>query len=430
MKKIKKIVATALIGAITAMSLIGCGNSKEAKKSSTNQGGKEKLTVWLPPIGDNDAPLWKSIFEKFEKENNVEVKLEIIPWGNYPEKYATAISAGKGPDVGYMYAEMFPQFIQMGAVENLKDYYTKEDYENYTYLDAAKMMGGVYGLPIEAANPALLYYNKDILKSIGEEPPKTWEDFERICKKATKDTNGDGKVDQWGFAQGWGAKFFGDLNWNWYGFLWQAGGELYNKDLKTVKFNDASGQRAAEFLYKLNVKDKVVPEDSLSKTNKEMFETVFAKGKAAFAIHLSSTSTNMLDKEYKNLNYGFITSLKDKTKGTFASVDQLTLMSAAKNKDLAFKLMKYMLSVESMTKFHKVNPRAPMTKNEPYQGDPKFEKLVKEDKGVYRPLIVAPHGVEVYEYLWKQLQSMVAGQKSPKEALDDAAKYANDLLAQ
>lgn len=425
MRNIKKLIAIALVGILSCGVIAGCGEKKEENATDTS---KEQMTVWMPPIGDNDGPLWESIFEKFEADNNVEVKIEIIPWDNYPEKYATAISAGKGPDVGYMYAEMFPQFIEIGAIENLENYFTKEDYDNHLYLSDARMMGGVYGLPIEAANPAVLYYNKDILDSIGEQPPVTWEDFQRICKKATVDTNGDGTIDQWGFSQGWGAKFFGDLNWNWYGFLWQAGGEMFNEDLKSVRFNDEAGLRAAQFLYDLNLVDKVVPEDSLSLMNKEMFETVFAKGKAAFAIHLASTSSAMLDTEYPDLNYGFITSLMDKTQGTFASVDQLTLMSAAENKDLAYKLMQYMLSVESMTEFHKVNPRAPMTKDEPYQGDPKFEQMVKEDKDIYRPLMVAPHGVEIYEYLWKELQSMIAGQRTPKEALDNAANYANDLL--
>ncbi|MGO0916360.1 hypothetical protein ACTPEM_24840, partial [Clostridioides difficile] len=49
----------------------------------------------------------------------------------------------------------------------------------------------------------------------------------------------DGKIDQWGLAQGWGSKVFGSLNWNWYPYLWQAGGDIYNDDLKenTDKIN-------------------------------------------------------------------------------------------------------------------------------------------------------------------------------------------------
>ncbi|CAH2214392.1 ABC transporter substrate-binding protein [Tepidibacter aestuarii] len=422
----RRLFAMALILVMTVSVLAGCGSTSTEK---TEEATKE-LTVWLPPIGENDKPVWEPILKEFEEENNVKINLEIIPWEGYPEKYATAIAAGEGPDVGYMYAEMFPQFIKMGAVEDLTNYLTEKDMENYIYIDDCKMLGGIYGLAIEAANPAVLYYNKDILAELGEEPPKTWEDFRRIAKKATKDTDGDGKIDQWGFSQGWGANFFGDLNWNWYGFLWQAGGELYNDDLKTVRFNDEEGLEAAQFLYDLKFKDKVIPDNAMAQTNKEMLQTTFGPGKSAFSIWLSSAASEILDKSFPDLNYGFITSLENKDMGTFASVDQLTLMSAADDKELSFKLMQHMLSAESMTKFHKYHPRAPISKDEPYQGDARLKEMIENDQGIYRPLVVAPHGVEVYDYLWKQLQRMMVGEVEPKEALDEAAKYANDLLAE
>lgn len=423
----KKLIALVIATLMSVIVFAGCGNKDKATNSSTDQ--KKTITLWLPPIGENDKPVWEPILKEFEEKHNCKVNLEIIPWENYPEKYATAIAAGKGPDVGYMYAEMFPQFIEMKAVSDLKPYLKEEDYKNFTYIEDGKMMGGLYGLAIEAANPAVLYYNKDILDKLGEKPPVTWEDFRRIAVKATKDTDGDGKIDQWGFAQGWGGKFFGDLNWNWYNFIWQAGGELYNKDLKTVRFNDAAGLEAAQFLYDLKFKDKVLPPDCMSKTNHEMLTTTFGQGKAAFSIYLSSDAAEVLDKQFPNLKYGFVTSLKNKGMGTFASVDQLVLMSAAKDKQLSFDLMKFMLSKESMTKFHKYHPRAPITKDEPYQGDPRLKDMIEKDKGIYRPLVVAPHGVEVYDYLWKDLQKMMNGELNPKQALDDAAKYSNDLLA-
>ncbi|CAM2906662.1 sugar ABC transporter substrate-binding protein [Hathewaya histolytica] len=429
MKRFTKILSIFLLASVCTMSLAACTGTKGEKKESAKNQKEETLKLWLPPIGENDKPVWEPILKEFEEKNKCKVDLEIIPWENYPEKYATAIAAGEGPDVGYMYAEMFPQFIEMKAVEDLTPYLKKEDYDKYTYIEDGKMLGGLYGLAIEAANPAVLYYNKDILNKLGEKPPVTWEDFRRISKKATKDTNGDGKIDQWGFAQGWGQKFFGDLNWNWYGFLWQAGGELYNKDLKTVRFNDEAGQKTAQLLYDLKFTDKVLPNDHMGKTNKEMLQSHFGNGNAAFCIYLSSAAGEILDKSFPKLNYGFITSLQDKTKGTFASVDQLVLMSKAKNKKLAFNLMEHMLNKESMTKFHKYHPRAPITKDEPYQGDPRLKEMVEKEKGVYRPLVVAPHGVEVYENLWKELQRMMSGQTTPKKALDDAAKYSNDLLA-
>ena len=54
----------------------------------------------------------------------------------------TGINAGEGPDVGYMYVEMFPTYIDSGAVADMADYLTDEDYETYLYLEKGQMMGG------------------------------------------------------------------------------------------------------------------------------------------------------------------------------------------------------------------------------------------------------------------------------------------------
>lgn len=439
MTKFKRIISSLFIF-VLALAFVACSQpeaganesveSKESTKSteSVQSREKEKIVLWLPPIGEDDAPVWEKILVGFEESHNVDVQLETIPWDNYSEQYATAIAANKGPDVGYMYAEMFPQFIEMNAVEDLTPYLTEADYDNYIYINDGKMLGGLYGLALEAANPAVIYYNKDILDELGEEPPRTWEDFRRISKAATKDTDGDGKIDQWGFAQGWGRSMFGDLNWNWYGFLWQAGGELYTDDLTAVRFNDEKGLKTANLLHKLKFEDKALPPDHMSKTNKEMLTTTFAEGNAAFCIWLSSASTEILQKNFPDLNYDFVLSLEDESQGTFASVDQLTLMSGAENKDLSFELMQYLLSAESMTQFHKYHPRAPISKDAPYMGDPALKTMIETQNGVYRPLVVAPHGVEVYQQLWKELQLMMAGEKSPEEALNDAAEWSNNLL--
>ena len=45
-----------------------------------------------------------------------------------------------------------------------------------------------------------LFYNKKLFEKAGLQPPKTWSEFVDTAKKLTKDTNGDGKIDQWGVA--------------------------------------------------------------------------------------------------------------------------------------------------------------------------------------------------------------------------------------
>ena len=81
-----------------------------------------------------------------------------------------------------------------------------------------------------------------------------------------------------------------------------------------------------------------------------------------------------------------------------------------------------------MTEYHKRASGAPLTKSEQYQGDPKMERIVTEDRDKYRPLQVGPCGSDILQNLASELQGMMEGSKSPQEAMDDAAQYANQAL--
>ena len=84
-----------------------------------------------------------------------------------------------------------------------------------------------------------------------------------------------------------------------------------------------------------------------------------------------------LSKRLCNWSYwDYVTSLKGEQYGTFGAADCLTLMSACENKELGMKLIKYMVGSEVMTAYHKDHYGAPMTADEPYQGDEKLERIL------------------------------------------------------
>ena len=303
------------------------------------------------------------------------------------------------------------------------------DYDVYLYLDRGEMMGGLYGVPIVTGVPFVMYYNQDILDDLGESAPETWEDFKRICEKATKDTDGDGKVDQYGYAVGLNSGDMSNLymlNSYIYSLIWQAGGDIYADDLKSARFNDESGAEALEFF--LSLKD-YMPENVLSLSGTDAFSTVFGAGKAAFGVTRSSQSQETLFKEsYPDLNWDYVTSLKNEDYGTFGAADSLSIMSACENPELAMKLIKYICGSEFMTEYHKVAPGAPLTKTEQYTGDPKMERIVTEDRDKWRPLQVGPCGSEILENLASHIQSIMEEKMEVQEALDESAEFANDTL--
>ena len=79
----------------------------------------------------------------------------------------------------------------------------------------------------------VLFYNTEMFKAAGlnpDKPPKTWDEFLQYAKKLTRDTDGDGKVDQWGFGTV-GAKSPG-FSLRFGPFIWSFGGDYLTPDMK------------------------------------------------------------------------------------------------------------------------------------------------------------------------------------------------------
>lgn len=424
----KKIVSVLLVAAMAVSMFTGCGSKSDSKKSDSKSGEKT-LEVWVPPLDDATEKNWGDLLKDWEKENDCKVNLTVIPWDKYEETYTTALNSGEGPDVGYMYNEMFPTYIDAGAVEDMSSYVTDEDKKEYKYLSNGNMMDGQYGWPLVTGVPFVLYYNEDILNALGEKAPETWDDFARICQEATKDTDGDGKVDQYGFACGMNTSDIGAmqiLNAYYYSALWQNGGQVYNDDLKSVSFADEAGKEAVTWLKGLT---SYMNEDFMSLSWSDAFSNVFGAGKAAFGITRSSqTDGTTFAETYPNLNWNFVTSLKNKEFGTFGATDCLTLMSACEDKDLAMDFIKYVTGSEFMTEYHAKCPGAALTESEPYVGDEKMEKIYTDDKDKWHGIQAGPCGTQILNQLAADFQGIMSGETSVDEGLKEAEDYANGLL--
>lgn len=424
----KKIVSVLLVAAMAVSMVAGCGSKSDSKKSDSKSGEKT-LEVWVPPLDDATEKNWGDLLKDWEKEKDCKVNLTVIPWDKYEETYTTALNSGEGPDVGYMYNEMFPTYIDAGAVEDMSSYITDEDKKEYKYLSNGNMMDGQYGWPLVTGVPFVLYYNEDILNALGEKAPETWDDFARICQEATKDTDGDGKVDQYGFACGMNTSDIGAmqiLNAYYYSALWQNGGQVYNDDLKSVSFADEAGKEAVTWLKGLT---SYMNEDFMSLSWSDAFSNVFGAGKAAFGITRSSqTDGTTFAETYPDLNWNFVTSLKNKDFGTFGATDCLTLMSACEDKDLAMDFIKYVTGSEFMTAYHAKCPGAALTESEPYVGDEKMEKIYTEDKDKWHGIQAGPCGTQILNQLAADFQGIMSGETSVDEGLKEAEDYANGLL--
>lgn len=405
--------------------MLGCGSTKNGEEK--DGGKKETLSVWLPPLSANndDKEVWDRIIDPFEEANNVEVEVEIVPWGNFEEKYLTGVTSGEGPDVGYMYMEMLGDFIDMGAVEAMDEYMTAEDKENFLYLSNGSINGKQYCLPIIVGNAVLMCYNKDILAANGitEVPDNcSWDEFVEICQKIK--VGADGSSEVYPFVQRWGNPSMSTMNTSFYPYLWQNGGSIFNEAGTEFTINSKEGKETLQFLYDLRFKYNILPDIVTSLTMDDCIN-YFAEGKTAF-VEMESTNTVSFDEA--NVNWGFITSLSSKEKGTFVASDSLVLMSNAENKELAYKLIQFMLSGESMTEYHKSAKFAPVAKDEEYHDNPAFEAVYAEDGDALHTLTPVKGASKIGESTYKNLQLMMMGEMTPDEVINESVSYANTLL--
>ncbi len=216
---------------------------------------KLRVTSWA---GAEEAAMDQQIIAKFlETHPNVEVSYEPIS-DNYYQKILTDIAAGTPPDVLLLDGEMVPTFTEeKGLLLNLAPYADRmkdkpgADLSAYfpNVLQIDTVGHAVYAFPKDFT-PIVIYYNKKLFDKFGVPyPPKDewdWNQFMATVKALTRDTNGDGKTDVWGFRY---------VNWVGYNvpWIWAGGGAIMNPDRTKCEgyLNSPATVKTMEFLINL-----------------------------------------------------------------------------------------------------------------------------------------------------------------------------------
>ena len=200
--------------------------------------------------------------EKFEKDHSgVEVHYESgIRKKDYSEWLSRKAMKGELPDVFFVLSEDFYTYASMGILENLdseieNDEELRREYFFTTGLEAGEYHESQYALPYEIV-PKLMFVNRTLLEREGFSVPNTnwtWDDLERLSRAVTRDTNGDGVIDQ-----------FGTYNYSWKEAAYSNGAEMFDADGEKAYFSDKKMVDAVKFakeLERMSQKRKVTQKD-------------------------------------------------------------------------------------------------------------------------------------------------------------------------
>jgi multiple sugar transport system substrate-binding protein len=256
----RKVALLGLTMALVSTSLMACSSSSN---SSTSDQSLE-IAYWnYGPAAETGNKATADAF--VAKHPGVKITLTPVAgenWGTYYANIATLIASGKRPDLMTISGEG-AQFVHANKlVLPINSYLDKDPEAKALIADIAP--GLIKGFTVNGDivtlsygwNDMVVYYNTDVFKKAGVDPPKadwTWDDFKAMAKKLTKDTTGDGKPDQYGFTWASNEIFPGIMPW-----VANSGGNLTSNDVCKATADTPQVNKAVSFLEGL-IKEGISP---------------------------------------------------------------------------------------------------------------------------------------------------------------------------
>lgn len=400
-------------GAAVASLLGGCG-------SSGGGAGTTNLTFWNGFTG-GDGPQMLALVDAFTKERgDVSVDMVTVRWEDYYQKLPAAVDAGKGPDVGIMQVDQIATNAAHGVVRPLDDLVAdlglrEEDFAEEVW-QAGAYEGKRYGVPLDM-HPLGLFYNKAVLKEAGIDAgaiPSDREGFESMLEELK------GK----GVKGNWTSPYFFTGGLMFQSLLYQFGGQLTDAEGKRAQWNSDAGVEAVDYLRSLVKRGYSPPNIAQDADN-----IAFKGGQTAF---IWQGSWGIADySATDDLEWGAapLPTIGSRP-AAWSNSHNFVVMSTTPEA----KLEPAQAMIDSITRSPawaeagQVPARKAARESEAFAKLEAQSQLAKQVPNLRFPPPV-PGGSDVREStLDIALQQALSGARSPREALDDSAGRANELL--
>lgn len=341
------LLAAVLLGTTV---LSGCGSSDK----SVAEDGRKNLKVFLY-MSDHEADIYKNMIKEFQEEHSdtiANIDVQITTQDEYETTLTGMMTSGDMPDVFYVGPNAVEQYAKNGYIEDLTPYLEKQNIstdglmqnivDSYRYDGEKTGSGDLYALPKDSSVFAYAY-NKDLFDEAGlpypdPENPYTYDEFVDVCKKLTKDTDGDGEIDQWGcgFANAFML----------YPFIWSNGASFTSDDYKTITIDTPEFKDALQKYVDLTLVDKVTPTVEQD-ASLGVYQRWLAGQEAFYACGTWDVAAFM-DKETFPFNWDlcYFPTLSTGKSMTWLGTVGYCVSSTSKNKDEAVELINYLSTDE------------------------------------------------------------------------------------
>lgn len=306
---------------------------------------------------DNPDNPMDELVSAFQEANpGITVEAENIPWNSYYDQLYTAIIGGNAPDAAMVKMFAQPRLVEMGALEPIDDWLASWDGASQiqdNLVDLTKGPdGNQYYLPVQYV-VLYLYYRPDMFKELGLSVPTTCAEFRDAAKALTRDTDGDGQVDVYGF-----------------GFRGGRGGHDHWATLTlsrdgvslTDGITSEAGVEGTTFVADLFREDGVFPPSAPNDGFQEIIGA-FKAGRTAMTIHHIGSANGMVEALGDNVSAapvpecggGHWTAFGDESTAVFAN---------AEDKEAAWKWISFLSSAGNNAKFNEATGQLPVVKSD------------------------------------------------------------------
>lgn len=373
--------------------------------------------------GSENDTLVNTLIPAFEAEHpNIKVNAISVPYDSFRKKLLAALAAGTAPDLIRSDIIWTPELAEMSALAALDT--VMPDFSEYKEmvfpgpLSTNFWKDHYYGLPLDT-NTKVWLYNDAVYKTAGiENPPATLEQLEADCQ-AIKAVNPDAYV------------YAGDGMYPWVTlpWVWSSGGSITDDAITTATGYLNGPDTVAAYTYILKLYEEGCIAPVIMGDGVDTF-TGFATGVYA-AMDNGPWSYSILNAQFPD--FTFSTALFPAGKAGSIDVvggENINLLTQSKHPDEAMEFIRYLLSKNYQLKMMEVGQipvRSDLldtdeVKNHPYLGI--FLQQLETSKA------------RTAHPAWSQMDTIItdAGQyilrkeKTPQQALDDAAAQIDELL--
>jgi len=421
------IVAVGLF--LCAVLLSGCGGKDRT--------GELTLAVGGAP---NEVAFWEGLANEFESDSGIPVRIIRQPADTDQRRQGLVVplrSGQRDPDVFLMDVAWLGQFAASGWLEPLDEFVQRDDYHTGFFFRRVVEMADrhrteLIALPVNV-DAGLLYYRTDLLKRFGyDAPPETWEELLAMSERVQKEMR---KSEPRFFGYLWqGARYEG-LICNFLEVAASNGGG-FRADTNGIRVDDQANREALTFMQGLIHDARVSPPNTFTEMKEEEVRSQFQNGLALFernwpyawALHNAADSPILGKVGMAPLPH-FQGGESAATLGGW----HIGISATSDQKEAAWSFLKFAVSLDvqkrMVTELGWNSARRDIYQDRALlDQQPHLEHL--RDVMVHavpRPLV--PYYTQISEALQSRINSALAGQTSPEEALrladEDMAQVVN-----